>query len=191
MASTNTRAVNGAKTMDFTPVDIDVTHMPPDAPAGTWTAVCKVTKGKTNTGGYPMLTLQWKLEATDNEEHETFLGASVFDRIVVFPEGHKASKMGKQRIRSLCALIKYDYEEFPKRVTSWDDLDSFIEALDGQRYEIHTRVGIRRDTGEEVTEVRYASPNQPTKTADDDESEEEEARPKAAKNLKGGKAARR
>lgn len=144
--------------MDFKPVDYDQKNIPPDAPAGEWTATCSVKKSKTSKDNYPMLILEWKITEAADEVNESFVGASTSDFVTFFPEGHRASKMGKLKVKALCEHMEIDLDVIPTRIASYDDLADLIAGLDGQSATIWTIVRDRSDTGEKVTEIRYSKP---------------------------------
>lgn len=189
-----------SKTVDFTPVDCgDMTEIPPDAPAGGWDALCSVKKHKTAKDGFPMLILEWRLEKAHEDENENHVGARVTDFVTFFPSNHNACRMSRVRLKSLCEALKIDPPATSK-VSSWDDIADFIDALDGCRAPIYTTVAPRKDTGELATSVRYTSPNGMAHTnggrssssnEDEDDSDDEDERPTPkAKASNGNSGAR-
>lgn len=207
-----------AETIAFTPVDFDVETLPPDAPAGAWQAVAMTKLSKTAKDSFPMLIVDWELESAYEDENEQFVGARVSDFLVFFPEGHKASKMGKIRIRGLCDKLAIARSLIPTHIATSDDLLEFQTAIDGQKTDIWTTIETSKDkqSGEMVTRtaVKYRAPGStasalpPLNAVDgDDEDDEEEteeepevdeaqvelearaAEALAAKSAKGGKGA--
>ena len=188
MASTQT--ANGSPVMAFTPVEFDH-EVQPDAPPGEWEAICSVKKTKTKDDGYPMLQLDWKLEDTDNDEHKTFCGTTVPDFLVFFPKGHKGAKMSAKKLRQICELMDIDLDSVPTgKLSSWDNLEPFVEAVDKQRATIHTKMGKGRD-GTPQTEVSYLKPaGVAASSGGDEEEEEEDETPKAKAKGKPAASAR-
>jgi hypothetical protein len=173
------------KTMEFTPIDTgDMSEIPPDAPAGSWTASAAVTKSKTSKDGYPMLKVEWTLETAtgDNADgNEAFEGARVTDFVVFFPATHRGAKMSRLRLRSICEALQC---ELPKTDSlskgSWSDVMPFIADLDGAKTAIYTVVSENKETGEKQTQVRYQDPTKPRVRAekpDADDEEDEEPKP--------------
>ena len=145
-------------TVEFTPVDCgDMSEIPPDLPAGQWLAVCSVEKKVTNKDKYPMLKLTWKTVEALTDGNENYAGAKCFDWITFFPATHAATRMTRLRLKDMCAALKITIPATTS-IQSWEDLAGFIEELDGMQAHIWTTVEIRKDTGEEVTKVRYTAP---------------------------------
>jgi hypothetical protein len=146
----------------FTPVDFDIEQLPPDAPAGAWQAVAMTKIAKTSKDSFPMLIVDWELESAYEDENEQFIGARVSDFLVFFPEGHKASKMGKIRIRGLCDKLGIARSLIPTHIATSDDLAEFQAAIDGQKTDIWTAIEKSKDkqSGEEMTRtvVKYRAP---------------------------------
>jgi hypothetical protein len=167
------------KTLAFSKVKYDSTDIPPDAPAGRWTATLKVIKSTTGKDGapkYPMFKLQWKLKTClshDDEEHEKALGSSVFDYLGFVPKGHKWEQGCKKKNRDLAKLAGVELSSLPTVYKEWSDFDEYIAALDGQTFEIGTVV--TEKDGEKRTEARYTKPSgevPPLKDVDDEDDEE-------------------
>lgn len=172
-----------SETISFTPVDFDVETLPPDAPAGAWQAVAMSKVSKTSKDSFPMLIVDWELESAYEDENESFIGTRVSDFLVFFPEGHKASKMGKIRIRGLCDKLGIARSLIPTHIATSDDLAEFQAAIDGQKADIWTVIEKSKDkqSGEEMirTAVKYKAPGStasalPPLNADDGDDAEEE-----------------
>jgi hypothetical protein len=154
----------GVGKFDFTPIDFDRDSMPPACPAGEWTAKLKSVKlGPTKvkadgSGGYPMLTLEWKLVSTENDENESFVGTSHRDYLVIFPKGHKAERMGKLKLRAFCEAFDVDLDTLPtgsiKKASQFDD---FIAAVKGAEGTLWTFIQ-SNDNGEDQTAISYRAP---------------------------------
>lgn len=166
---------NGA-VVQFAPVNTgDMTEIPPDLPAGGWEATCSVKKAKTSKDSFPMLILEWKTTEALTDGNEDFVGAKVADFLVFFPATHKASRMGKVRLKGMCEALGIEIPAITK-IASWDDLGEFIAELDGLKSTIYTTVEERKDTGELVAKVRYTAPGGALKaSAADDEDEDEDS----------------
>ena len=171
-----------SETLAFTPVDFDIEQLPPDAPAGAWQAVAMTKVAKTAKDSFPMLIVDWELESAYEDENEQFVGTRVSDFLVFFPEGHKASKMGKIRIRGLCDKLGIARSLIPTHIATSDDLAEFQAAIDGQKADIWTVIEKSKDkqSGEEVirTAVKYRAPGStasalPPLQADGDDAEDE------------------
>src|ERR1019366_6769041 len=151
-----------SETLAFTPVDFDIEQLPPDAPAGAWQAVAMTKVAKTAKDSFPMLIVDWELESAYEDGNEQFVGTRVSDFLVFFPEGHKASKMGKIRIRGLCDKLGIARLLIPPHIATSDDLAEFQAAIDGQKADIWTVIEKSKDkqSGEEVirTAVKYRAP---------------------------------
>ena len=172
-----------SETLAFTPVDFDIEQLPPDAPAGAWQAVAMTKVAKTAKDSFPMLIVDWELESAYEDENEQFVGTRVSDFLVFFPEGHKASKMGKIRIRGLCDKLGIARSLIPTHIATSDDLAEFQAAIDGQKADIWTVIEKSKDkqSGEEVirTAVKYRAPGStasalPPLNADDGDDAEDE-----------------
>ncbi len=194
MASTNsTTTSRNQPKMEFKQVDFDVNEIAPDAPEGEWTASiprgkCKVQPTKEDK--YPMLIVPIRLDKTE-EEGETFekaLGAELSTMIVFFgDEKARAARMSKLRLRQLCEAADVDLDVIPKKLRDpINDLEPLIHALEGKKFQVWTKLTVRKDTGEQVTEVQFFNPKALPSTVDpDDEDGDNGARPAAAAT--GGK----
>lgn len=172
-----------AETVVFAPIDFDIEQLPPDAPAGAWQASATTKISKTSKDSFPMIIVDWELESAYDDENEQFVGARVSDFLVFFPEGHKASKMGKIRIRGLCDKLGISRSLIPTHIATSDDLTEFCAAIDGQKADIWTAVKTEKDkqSGEMVTRtsVLMKAPGAtaaalPALAADADDADDEE-----------------
>lgn len=154
----------------FAPVDTgDMSEIPPDAPAGEWTAVCKVKLAATKKDNYPMLVLNWKLTESFSDGGDDHVGATVTDFLTFFPAKHAASKMGKLRMKAMCEALGIELPTFTS-IQSEDDLAEFIAELEGIKAKIWTKLEERKDTGEMTTKVLYSAPGlRIVAKADDDD----------------------
>ena len=119
-ATTNGKANGKAKgKFDFTPTDFDRDHMPPACPAGEWTAkLVKASVGPTKikpdgSGGYPMVTLEFKMTGTEEEENETFVGSRHRAYLVMPPKGAKGERMMKLNMRNFCQNFDIELDTLP------------------------------------------------------------------------------
>jgi hypothetical protein len=142
-----------AEVISFQPIDFDIEQLPPDAPAGAWQASATTKISKTSKDSFPMIIVDWELESAYDDENEQFVGARVSDFLVFFPEGHKASKMGKIRIRAVCDKLGITRSLIPMHIATSDDLTEFCAAIDGQKTDIWTTIETTKDkqSGEMVT----------------------------------------
>jgi hypothetical protein len=141
----------------FTPVDYDAETIPPDAPEGAWQAEASSKILATKKDKFPMIAVDWSLDAAYDDANESFVGRTrVSDFIVLFPEGHKASRMGKIRLRTFCDKLGISRSLIPKHIESSDDLTEFCAAIDGQKADIWTvhETQEDRETGEKVIRVK-------------------------------------
>lgn len=163
----------------------DMSVVPPDAPAGSWTATCAVKKSKTKKDSYPMLVLEWRLTEAHQEENEGSVGAKVTDFLTFFPATHPATRMGRQRLLDLCKALDIDVPA-ATAIKSWDDIQDFIDALEGSQATVYTSVAPRKDNGEMATSVRYTNPNAARSVPPpaDDSEEDDVAAPVAKKAAK-------
>lgn len=186
-------ASNGQQ-VQFTPVDTgDMSDIPPDLPAGSWDAVCKVTRAATSKDKYPMLKLEWKTTESHTDGNEDFVGKRCYDN-VIFPERTRAGYFRAQarRLKQLCDLLGLEVPSTASlKKGSWSDLDDFIAELDGATARIHTYIEVDKESGENRTQVRYTEPGASlamraasSDDEDDDEDEEEEEKPAPKKALK-------
>ncbi len=185
--------------VQFAPVNTgDMKDIPPDLPAGTWEATCSVKKLATSKDKFPMLCLEWKTTEALTDGNEDSVGQRASDFIVFWPSNHKASRMSKVRLKSMCEALDIEVPSTTK-ISSWDDVAEFTDALEGLKATIYTIVDTRKDTGEQVSKVLYKAPGSSfamkAASAEDDEDEEEEEAPKKSSSKKtakpAGKTARR
>lgn len=165
---------NNGGTVQFTPVNTgNMSEIPPDLPAGTWEATCSVKKSKTAKDGFPMLILEWKTTEAMTDGNEDHVGARATDFVTFFPSSHKASKMSKIRLRTMCEALGIEMPT-ATHVNSWDDLAEFIAELDGCKATIYTLVTERKDNGQLTTTVLYRAPGSSMgslKAVEEDEDE--------------------
>lgn len=180
-------SANG-QVVSFQPVDCgDMSEIPPDLPKGAWTATCAVKKLATAKDKYPMLALEWKTSEALTDGNEDFVGNRATDFVVFWPSAHKASRIAKQRFKTLCSALDLATPELPNGIKSWDDLGDFIAELDGLQATIYTSIETGKD-GVQRTKVSYTAPGTTfsriaaASGADDDEDEDKPA-PKAAAKL--------
>jgi hypothetical protein len=184
MPSTQT---NGTPRLAFTPVEFDASKLDPEAPTGKWTASCKVKTHVSQEHKKPMLIVEWKLEGTEESDHETFLGKKVTDFVGFPATGSKGANFAKIHLRQLCEAIEFPLENVPSgTLSSWDDLDPLVEALDGREITIWTTTK-EEESGESRTRVSYVEPRgfAAAMSSDDDEEEEAAPPPKKAAAAKG------
>lgn len=168
----------------------DLSDIPPDLPAGEWQATCAVKKLATSKDKYPMLALEWKTTEANTDGNEEAVGGRVTDFIVFYPANHRASRMGKLRLKEVCEALDIEIPTI-KAVKSWDDLADLIDALEGTSAVIYTTVEADKTTGEQRSKIRYSAPGAlKTKSKmaaeedDEDSDEEEEKAPVIKKKLK-------
>ena len=167
--------------VEFTPVDTgNMSEIPPDAPAGGWEGLLAVKKSKTSKDGFPMLILEWRLTAADEDENESFVGAKVTDFLTFFPKTHPATRMQRQKMLELCNLLGVDVPDVTS-IKSWADIQDFIDSLEGAKAHITTKVAPRKDTGAMSTSVYYSAGKGRSVPPPPDSSEEEVAPRKTAK----------
>lgn len=189
------------KKMEFKPVEFDIHEIPPDAPAGEWEASIPRNKCKvqpTNEHKLPMVIVPIRLDSTDEDgdEFQRALGAELAVFLVFGGKDARAEKMAKLNIRQFCEAINFDLDDLPKKITSEDDLQAFVKAIEGKKLKVWTTVQTRRDTGEEVTNIKFADPKALKSSKsdedddDDDDGDEDEKASKGkgkAKPVKGKK----
>lgn len=150
--------MSNERVVDFNAVDIgNCSELPPDAPAGGWTGLCSVKKGKTAKDGYPMLILEWKLMESEDTENQFAVGSKIADFVTFFPRTHKAVRMSRMKLKALCDGLGVSVPTATK-IESWDDISDFIDALDGMRTRIWTTVAPDRATGQPRTSLHYTVP---------------------------------
>ncbi len=174
---------NGAQ-VQFAPINTgDMSEIPPDLPAGTWEAECSVKKLATSKDKFPMLCLEWKTTEALSEGNEDHVGGRASDFIVFWPQSHKASRMSKVRLKGMCEALGLEVPAITK-LESWDDLQGFIDELEGLKATIYTTVETRKDTGEQATKILYKQPGSSLAmkaAAVEEDDEEDEAPPVVVK----------
>ena len=184
--------------MEFKPVDFDIHEIPPDAPAGEWSASIPRNKCKiqpTNEHKLPMVIVPIRLDATeeDGDEFQRALGAELAVFLVFGGKDARAEKMAKLNIRQFCEAIDFDLDDLPKKITSEDDLEAFVKAIEGKKLTVWTTVQVRRDTGEEVTNIKFSDPKalKTPKGGDEDDDDDEDEKPAKGKGKPKGKGKKR
>lgn len=168
------------KKMQYKPVSFDVNEIAPDAPAGEWKV--SIPRGKckvqpTKEDHYPMLIVPVRLDATE-EEDEVFqkaLGTELSSMIVFFgDEKARAARMTKIRLRQLCEAADVDLDVIPKKLNDPpNDLEPLIKALEGSKFTAWTRLTVRKDTGETVTELVFQNPDKALSAGNPDDDDDE------------------
>src|ERR1700732_840010 len=173
-------ATNSEKTLDFAPVDYDIHAMPPPAPEGEWVArIGEVKIQPTAKGNFPMLIVEWSLEGTDEDEHQSFIGATIPDFVVFFPPNHKGARMGKLRMRALCEKVGIDFDMVPTKIANKSDLEEFVNALkDTDKVTVWTRVS-KDSNNEDRTSIVYSKPGVVSAASDDEDEDEKPAAKKS------------
>lgn len=145
------------RTVEFTSVDCgNMNEDVPDAPPGGWTGLCSVKKAKTQKDGYPMLILEWRLTEAEEDDNASFVGGKVTDFVTFFPKAHQATRMARTKLKQLCEGLQIEVPTCPK-VETWDDLSDFIDALDGTKGRIWTKVAPDK-SGKVRTSIHYTAP---------------------------------
>lgn len=196
-------AATQGKKMEFKRVEFDVNEIAPDAPAGEWQASiprgkCKVQPTKEDQ--FPMVVVPVRLEKTDEDgpAFEKALGTELTVFLVFGGKTARGERLAKLRIREICEACDIDLDVLPKEISDRDDLEPFVRELEGKKLRVWTIVTTRKDTGEEVTEIRFRDPKGTLKAAknddddddgDDDapESREEKSRAKKPAGKSNGK----
>ncbi len=177
----NSTATQSSKKMEFKRVEFDVNEIAPDAPAGEWSASiprgkCKVQPTKEDS--FPMIIVPVRLDKTD-EDGDAFqkaLGTELTVFLVFGSKTPRGERMGKLRIREICEACDIDLDVIPKVIEDRDDLEPLVRELEGKKLKVWTIVTTRKDTGEEVTEIRFRDPKGTLKAArDDDDGDGDEA----------------
>jgi hypothetical protein len=178
--------------MEFKQVDFDVNEIAPDAPEGEWTATiprgkCKVQPTKEDK--FPMLIVPFRLDKTEEEgeAYEKALGTELSTMVVFFDNTKpKAARMSKLRLRQLCEAADIDLDVIPKKIHDpINDLEPLVRALEGKKLQLWTKLTLRKDTGETVTEVQFFNPKALPTNADADDDEEEEETDRSAARGRG------
>jgi hypothetical protein len=148
---------------DFTPTDFDRDSLPPACPAGEWTAKLVSAKvGPTKikpdgTGGYPMVTCEFKLTGTDNDENENFVGSKHRAYLVMPPKGAKGERVMKLTMRAFCQNFDIELDTLPTgRITKTSQFNDFLAAIKGVEGTIWTV--IQDNNGEEQTALQFRAP---------------------------------
>lgn len=161
-----TSTSNGQK-LQFKPRTTS-TELQPDAPEGGWTArivkgQCKVTKTQ---NGDPRLVVPMKLEKAHEEKNEKFQGTVIQWGAIVFDDAdetkRRAANINKRELRTLIEACDGDFAEvYPTSVSSADDFDAIIEAIEGHTLDVWTvHTHYTAQSGEEVNkvEIRFRKP---------------------------------
>lgn len=187
MSMANGTATQDAK-MKFKPRKT-ATEVKPDAPEGEWEVV--IPKGKckkvVSQNEDPGVRVAFQLKVAADEKNETFQGTILYQGIYFYDEAdgekRRAANMSLGFAKGLCEATGVDFDEvYPKAVNTLDDLDPFVEALEGQKLTIWTvhRPG-KSASGEPILniDIRFKKPGSSlvTKGNDDEEEEENEDRP--------------
>lgn len=166
------------KKMEYRKVSFDVNEIAPDAPAGEWNA--SIPRGKckvqpTREEKFPMIIVPVRLDGTD-EEDEKFqkaLGTELSTFLVFGSKSPRGERMAKLRIREVCEAADVDLDLIPKEIDDPEnDLEPLIRALEGKKFKVWTKLQMRKDTGEVVTELVFRDPNRTLTAADDDDEED-------------------
>ena len=187
----------------FEPMTYDADTIVPDAYPGAYTGKLVNAKTRlTNKSSKPMLQLEWKLLATDDEsdEAQASIQSTVSDWIVI--SNDKSGNRGKVKLRMLKEKLGLDADIIPTQITSFEDFAPFIEAIKGQEMAVFVTNNTDPD-GNVRTNVDYEPRGGQGMTpmaavADTDEEEAPPAKPaakaktnaKPATTTKGGKAKR-
>lgn len=179
--------------VDFQQVDCgDMSEIPPDLPAGEWTAVCAVKKSATSKDKFPMLILEWKTLESNDDANEEFVGGRSSDFLVFYPASHRATRMQRQRMRTMCEALGLEVPAATS-IRTWDDLGEFIAELDGKKATIYTTVQTGKD-GERRTRIEYrpqgASLASLRASAEDSADEESDDGPKTKAPAKSKRVSR-
>ncbi len=174
-------AASEGKKMEFKRVEFDIDQIAPDAPGGEWTA--SIPRGKckiqpTREDQFPMVIVPIRLDKTDEdgEAFEKALGTELTTFLVFGGKSPRGERMSKLRIREICEACEIDLDVLPKVIADRDDLEPFVRELEGKKLKVWTVVTTRKDTGEEVTEIRFRDPKGTLKRADaDDDDDDDEA----------------
>lgn len=149
--------------VEFAPIrGFKATEIPPDAPKGQWVGAFQVvkkslTKDKGDGMRFPMLTLGITLESAEEPENESYAGVRLNDWLIFYPNGHKNQKRAKERIAAVGEALGFDPDAvIPADITSFDDLQPLVDAIDGQKAAVWTY--LRNQDGENVTQIAYSAP---------------------------------
>jgi len=174
-------------TYDFTPVDYDVSTVPPRIGAGRFTCEAAASVKGTKKDNLPMLVIEWTAEAVadGNEDNEQFVGASISDFLVLSDDskfrGHKL------RLRTMLERMGLSMDLVPRQISNKGDLEELIQAINGQKLDI-TVVHKADANGEQRENVEYRLPRG---ESDEEPAAAPPARQAAKKPAAKGKAGRR
>lgn len=175
-----------SKTMDFQPIDYDASELPPEAQPGAYEATCtslKVTK--TQKESFPMLIVEWTLDAVDGEGDENSVGATIADFVTFFPAKHKAGRMSIQRFRALVDAAGIDPDVLPQRLTSKNDFAELISALRNKKMTVYIFHQLDKRTNEQRASVSYTAPKGSLSNGLKDETDDDDDKPRKAAPKKG------
>ena len=168
----------------FAPITYDTQDIQPDAFPGEYTGeIVSAKAGPTANTGKPMVTLEWKLVATDSDDDnsQSSVGSTVKDWIVI--AGDRSGNQGKVKLRTLRETLELDADILPTTLASFADFRPLCEALKGRQMPVWVTNRTDGD-GNVRTNLQYAPPRAsgmaPMATA---EEEVEEAPKPAAKKL--------
>jgi hypothetical protein len=145
------------KAYDFTPVDYDVSNVPPPMGPGVYEAdITKVSSQGTKAGNFPMLVVEWTMKsvADGNEDNEQFVGQSVTDFIVIAED--QKYRQGKVRLRTMLDRLGLSFDLVPRRIENKGDFQELIDALTGQSLAV--QVTVRERDGEQRASIEYRLP---------------------------------
>jgi hypothetical protein len=175
----------------FAPITYDTQDIQPDAFPGEYVGeIVSATAGPTKESGKPMLTLEWKLLATDSDDEnaQSSVGSTLKDWIVI--AGDRTGNTGKVKLRSLRETLELDADILPVTLTGYGDFKPLCAALKGRQMTVWVTNRTDGD-GNVRTNVQYAPPRAsgmaPMALAEE-EVEEEAPAPKAKKPAAAAKA---
>jgi hypothetical protein len=158
---TQSRNGQGSRHVDFTPIDCDVNTIEPEAAEGVYTGVIDdVRVSATSKDKFPMLVVDWKLDATetDTPEAEKSVGATVSDFFAFFPDGDRRGNFPKRRFRQLRELLDIGDDLLPTRLESKDDFNDIIAELKGKETTIYLSLREDKETKELRPSISYTAP---------------------------------
>ncbi len=153
--------------IEFPPISgYDASEIPPVAPAGQWVGLFSVVKkslAKDKQNGdvpsFPMLTLKVKLESAEDADNESYVGAELNEWLIIYPNGHKNQRQAKEKMEAVAAALGFATKDvIPRSITSLDDLNDLVAAIDGQRAAVWTWIKEDKNTHEKVTQLAFAAP---------------------------------
>lgn len=192
-----TTAGNGQKKMEFKQVDFDVNEIAPDAPEGEW--MMSIPRGKckvqpTKEEKLPLLIVPVRLDSTEEEgdKFQKALGNELSAMFTFGSSNPRGDRLMKLRLRQLCEAADVELDVIPRGSMKDPiaDLTPLMRALEGKKFKGWTKVSVRKDTGEEVTDLLFRDPKAPLAAKSDDDDDDDEpapARGKAAKKSARGR----